>query len=292
VVGATVGPRYVLIVSDPDPVAHRVAERWGTPPSTGLFVEGAAVRALSASAYFLRRPGVHIHDEGLDLKLPAALRDPALPLVFPSIHRSEQNQPCLTVHPLGNPGSSAEVGGSPRTLVPTDPGLMAAALRALDERSSAAGVPASYESTHHGPALRVPGLFVEIGYGSLPSPPESAVAVLAEVLRDLETAGDDRVALAVGGGHYAPHFTDLALRRRWAFGHILSRHALTSIDVATARSAYELTPRAEGIVYARAADRDLPALAGLGPRRRDSEAPERRPRPGAATAGGPPASGT
>ncbi len=285
--------RYLLVVSEPDPVARRVAERWGTPRPTGEHVDGAAVRELSAHALMLRRPGPHVHDERLDRRLPPQLIAEGISLVFPSIHRSEQNLPCLTVHPLGNPGPTAEIGGSPRALSPTDPGLMVALLRRMSERAPAIGLRACYESTHHGPWLGLPSLFVEIGYGHLPDPPDEAVKLLSELLPSIETTAGDRIAVAVGGGHYAPHFTDLAIRRSWAFGHILSRHALVGLDGPTAQSAYRLSPGAEGIVYARAADAGIPAFAGLGPRLRESLAPERsRGGTGGSTDAGRPASGT
>jgi D-aminoacyl-tRNA deacylase len=225
----------------------------------------------------VRRPLLHIHDELLDQRLPLPYREARVTLVFPSIHRSERNVPTLTVHPLGNPGPSAEVGGRPRTLVPTDARRMADALRRLSEREGDAGLSVTYEATHHGPELGLPAFFAEIGYGELSSPPTEAVHVLSDVLLALEPSPDDRVALALGGGHYAPHFTDLAKERRWAFGHILSRHALTDLDRPTAWRAFETSEGAEGIVYARAEDATHPAVEGVGPRLRDRDAPMRVP---------------
>jgi D-tyrosyl-tRNA(Tyr) deacylase len=274
---------YLVIVSESDPVAQAVAVAWGTPPASGEHVDGAAIRVLSESALVVRRPGPHIFDEHLDDHLPPRLRSLSPTLVFPSIHRSEQNVPCLTVHPLGNLGESAEVGGRPRVVDPTDPQLMVDALRKLAEGGRAVGFSATYESTHHGPELASPAMFVEIGYGADPSPPAEAVRVLAETIPHLRRGDGDRIALAVGGGHYAPHFTDLALKRRWAFGHILSRHALTSLDAEVARAAYDASRGAHGWLAARAEDAGLPALAHLGPRLRDSDAASRRPERGGVT---------
>jgi D-aminoacyl-tRNA deacylase len=265
----------LVVISETDPVASRVAEHWGTPPSTGDFIEGAAVRQLADDVQLVRRPGLHIHDEHLDRKLPSGIAAKVPTLVFPSIHRSEQNIHCLTVHPLGNVGPTAEVGGRPRTLVPTDPPRMAAALRRFAEAGPVAGLSATFEATHHGPELAVPSFFVEIGYGTEPAPPPAAVRILADVIATLVSAEGDHRAMAVGGGHYAPHFTDLALHRRWAFGHIVSRHALSEIDRATAESAYRGTAGADGIVYARAADAEHPSVRDLAPRLRDSAAPSR-----------------
>jgi D-tyrosyl-tRNA(Tyr) deacylase len=266
---------YLILASAEDPVATSVVERWGVPESTGWIVDGTPIRKLSGRALLLRRPGHHIHDEQVDRLLPRELRERRITLVFPSIHRSEQNVECLTVHPLGNAGETAEVGGRPRTLVPTDPRRMVAALRRLHEDGRSRGISATYEATHHGPEVALPAFFVEIGFGSSPGPGEEAVGVLARVLVDLTPEPNDRIALAVGGGHYAPHFTDLALRRRWAFGHLLSRHALATLDTTTARAAWALTDGAEGILYSRAEDSTLPSLQGLGPRLRDGAAPAR-----------------
>jgi D-tyrosyl-tRNA(Tyr) deacylase len=267
--------RYLVVVSDEDPVARAVASRWGTPAAVGDHVEGAAIRALSPLALMLRRPGLHIHDDHLEALLPESVRVSRPTLVYPSIHRSERNVSCLTVHPLGNPGESAEVGGRPRTLVPTDPPRMAAALRALAEGGDRVGLPATFEATHHGPELDLPAFFVEIGYGEEPEPPSAAVQVLADMIPHLTPVEGDRVALAVGGGHYAPHFTDLALKRRWAFGHLLSRHALSSLTPEVARRALEQTPGADGWLPARQEDAGHPAMQDLGHRCRESDAPTR-----------------
>jgi len=271
--GLRLTAELVVVLSDADPVAQAVAAEWGTLPASEGHVDGAPVRQLSESALVIRRPGAHIHDEDVDLRLPPALREARPTLVFPSIHRSEKNVASLTVHALGNPGLTTKLGGRPRTLVPTDPPRMAAALRLLNEGTTGLGMSATYEATHHGPAVDLPSFFIEIGYAELPRPPQEAVRLLARTIPRITSVAGDRVAMAVGGGHYAPHFSELALRRHWAFGHILSRHALEELDRTTALEAYRRTPGAEGVVYSRAEDARHPALEGIGPRLRDQDAP-------------------
>ena len=265
----------LVVVSDEDPVATGVLGYWGTPDATEWKVDGSPIRRLGPRTYLLRRAETHIHDELLDRRLPESFVASAPTLIFPSIHRSERNIECLTVHPLGNPTSEAEVGGRPRTLVPTDPRRMADGLRRLSEGGRPLGLSATFEATHHGPELGLPAFFIEIGFGAAPRPPDAAVRLLATVIPEVCADPSDRVALAVGGGHYGPHFTDLALRRRWAFGHILARYALETLDRATVRAAWDGTPAAEGVVFARAEDQHLPAVAGTGPRLRDQDAPGR-----------------
>lgn len=267
-------PRLVVL-SEPDPVARRVVERWEGAPATGLHLDGAVVRRLREGVLLVRRPGPHLQDDRLDLRLPAALRERRPTLVFPSIHRSERGDRCLTVHPLGNPGPRAELGGRPRVLSPTDPGGMTAVLRAAGEAGRALGVPATFEATHHGPEVGLPAFFAEVSVAPGRPPTEAEVEVLAEAIASAAPDPLDRIALALGGGHYAPRFTDLVRSRRWAFGHILSRYALEELDEATARAAWEGTPGSAGVVYARAQDRGHPALDGVGPELRDTDAARR-----------------
>lgn len=266
---------YLIVLSRADPVARAVHDRWAGLPATGDIVDGVPIRRHPEGPWVLTRGGLHIHDDYIERQLPEAVRAAIRGVVYASIHRSESGTRCFTVHPLGNLGGSAEVGGAARTLVPASPRLMTAALRQLDEAGRAIGLRGTFEATHHGPLTELPSFFAEIGYGSDAEPPEDAVRVLSRVLTVLEPDARDRIVVGVGGGHYAPHFTDLALRRRWAFGHIVSRHALLSIDVETARLAMRSTPGAEGALYARIADLGLPPASGLVPRLRESLAARR-----------------
>lgn len=285
-------PRLVVL-SETDPVARGLVDLWGDLPATGLHVDGVPIRRqLDSRTLVLRRAGPHLQDDRLDLRLPDALRQLRPTLIFPSIHRSERGVRCLTVHPLGNPGGRADYGGRPRTLAPTDPREMAAVLRALDERARELGVPATFEATHHGPEVALPAFFVEVAVeGDLP-PGGDGIGAVAHAILTAAPDPHDRIALAVGGGHYAPRFADLVKGRCWAFGHILSRYALEDLDGPTARAALDGTPGAEGLLFARAQDRAAPALSGLGPTLAESDAPRRTAREGRPTSTSPRTSGT
>ncbi|MCI4346723.1 MAG: D-aminoacyl-tRNA deacylase [Thermoplasmata archaeon] len=272
----------LFVLSERDPVAHGVGERWGTPPAAGIHIGGALVRLLGPDKLLLRRAELHIEDEALDPQLLEAFGPREITVVFPSIHRSRSGPHCFTVHPLGNPRPDAPVGGTPGFLVPTDPRLMAAALRAADAAAGRFGVKATFESTHHGPTLHRPAFFAEIGGGPNPErPPAEEVNSLAELLLTLEPSPTDRIAVGIGGGHYVPHFTDLALERRWAFGHLLSDHVLPNATSETFRRAIEATSGCEGLLFARS--RDVSVAPGVGPRLRDSDAPTRVPSRNAGT---------
>jgi D-tyrosyl-tRNA(Tyr) deacylase len=263
---------YLIVVAELDPVAFAIAGQWGTPPTTGFRVGDVPIRQLSEHAGLLRRAELHIQDDLLGAQLPLELRSARLPLVFPSVHRSESGTPTVTVHPLGNPGPTADVGGRPRSLVATAPRLQTHALRRIAEVGPAEGFAATFEATHHGPYLENPAFFVEIGIKDEDPPPDGLVKSYARILPDLHEDPMDRIALGVGGGHYAPRFTDLALRRQWAFGHILSRHGLATMSEATAHDALRRTPGAEGILFHRAEDERTPLFRSIGPHLRETDA--------------------
>ncbi|MCI4358337.1 MAG: D-aminoacyl-tRNA deacylase [Thermoplasmata archaeon] len=267
-------PRYLVILSEKDPVAALVGEGLPSGEATGESVEGTPIRRIAQGVLLLRRPGLHIYDEHLDRHLPTGLRSPGIPLVFPSVHRSERGVRCFTVHSLGNVGE-AEVGGERARLNPAAPRLATDALRRMHEAGGELGLPATYEATHHGPALDLPSMFAEIGFAEDDSPPAEAARALARILPVLQEDERDHVVVGVGGGHYAPHFTDLALKRRWAFGHILSRHALADADPKTIESAGTLTPGSEGYVFHRASDALEVSAQRLRPRLSEGHAPRR-----------------
>jgi D-tyrosyl-tRNA(Tyr) deacylase len=260
-----VSSRYAVLLYPEDPVAAAVGELWGTPPAAHHHVAGAAVRQLSPDIFVLRRPGFHIEDRALSTELPPSLRDGQVPLVFPSIHQSESGRPALTVHPIGNFGASAEYGGEPSRLVPTAPKLMTQALRRLFEVPHPEEYAVSFEATHHGPYVPVPAFFIEIGTGSGAAPPRPLARELADLLTSLDEDSRDVVAVGLGGGHYAPHFTDLARDRRVAFGHLISRHAAQGLSPALAQEAWRLSPEARGVVYHRAEDERTFQALGVGP---------------------------
>jgi len=155
-----------------------------------------------------------IHAEGVDDSIDADL------VIFLSRHSSVNPVPVLTVHATGNFGA-AELGGSPRTLAPAAPAMMQATLRAL-ARHCPEGYRVSYEVTHHGPTgLCHPSFFVEIGSTREEWADPVAGRAVAEAVLSAEPAHAIPL-IGIGGTHYAPRETAIALSSRGAFGHIAS----------------------------------------------------------------------
>lgn len=172
---------------------------------------------------------IHLEEDDIDLRAEKELSKEVEVVVFASRHRSEKRIPTLTVHPIGN-YSSADYGGKPGTLCPTAPHLMTSALRNLKRNAQGLSWDVSFETTHHGPTVRSPVFYIEIGsYEELWDRKEAGEAV-ARSLLELEPK-ENPVVLCVGGGHYAPRFTEVALSRKMSVGHMAANYALDALSM-------------------------------------------------------------
>jgi len=123
---------------------------------------------------------------------------------------------------------------------------MTAALRGL--RKEAKGLPynVTFEATHHGPYLTTPTFYIEQGSTETEWADLAASRAIARVLLALEPV-DAPIAIGLGGGHYVPRHTDLALERRVAFGHLLAAYAL---EGESGRAIDQAVERTEGATLA------------------------------------------
>jgi D-aminoacyl-tRNA deacylase len=198
-------------------------------------------------------PDKKIRHEHLEDEVNHTLNLTADLYIFLSRHRSKTGEPTLTVHPIGN-YATAEFGGQPQTLVPAAPHAMAALLRRINTLVTQTKLPykVCYEVTHHGPYLTTPTLFVEVGSTETQwkeQPPADLIATaLLDTLPTIQTKPSSTpVLVGVGGGHYAPRFTDVALARNAAFGHMLPTYHLQDIiDESMLANAYNKTPGTTG----------------------------------------------
>ncbi|HKW43316.1 MAG TPA: D-aminoacyl-tRNA deacylase [Thermoplasmata archaeon] len=183
--------------------------------------------------------GIHLDRDHLDRDLETTYGERVELIVYLSKHRSESARPSLTVHPIGNP-TAAELGGQPRTLVPSAPRFMTAALRALKKAAANPPYEVTFEATHHGPYLTAPTFYIEQGSTEREWADLRASKAIAQVLVALEPT-DGPIAVGLGGGHYVPRHTDLALARRIAFGHLLPAYALEKANIDIVDQAVERT---------------------------------------------------
>lgn len=175
----------------------------------------------------------HIYADWLEERYPSDM------YIVASRHSAESGIPCLTVHTTGNWGD-ALYGGQSRTLSYAPAQHMLSALKYLKEHAID-GFSVSYEVTHHGPTLNIPIMFVEVGSTLEQWEREDTAAVVAEAIIASLTPEDAKTAIGIGGGHYAPRFSQIALKKGIAFGHMLPKYAFDFADEYMLRQAVEKT---------------------------------------------------
>ena len=195
--------------------------------------------------------------ENLDKEVNDVLGIEAKQAIFISRHTSKTGKPTLTVHPIGNYGK-AEFGGKSKILTKTSPQLMTYLLRLLKKNAKQAKLyhKVCFEVTHHGPYLDIPTLFIEVGSDEEEWAKQEPAAVVAKSVLELldsyhyeEDFSDEMVVLlGIGGGHYAPRFTDVILKKKAAFGHMIPMYQIDAgnIDDEMFEQALLKTPNVEG----------------------------------------------
>ena len=169
---------------------------------------------------------LHINAENIDARWEKETNTSIDILAFLSRHKAASGTPSLTVHPIGNWGI-AEYGGSDNNVSHTSPAEMSGLLLELNKNA-----PSDYqvclEATHHGPYVETPTFFIEIG--SSPDRwelKEPAEAIVKSLLNFKPSPGPKLVG--IGGGHYAPRFTEALFSHEVCFGHIVANYGLKTL---------------------------------------------------------------
>ncbi len=205
-----------------------------------------------------------IRHENLDKEIKEKLNLIPKQAIFISRHTSKTGAPTLTTHPIGNYGD-AQFGGKTKTLSISSPRLMTHLLRILKKNAEQAKLyhKVCFEVTHHGPYMSIPTLFVEVGSNKeewIKKEPanivaKSVLALLSSYHYEEDFTNDIPVLVGIGGGHYAPRFTDVALEKKIAFGHMIPSYHIDAgnINDEMFEKVLQATPDVKGIYFHRKA---------------------------------------
>jgi len=171
-------------------------------------------------------PNIHIRAENVDDMAKKKGID-ASEVIFLSRHSAASKIPTLTVHPIGN-FHDAEFGGRPRTLVRSSAMTMTELLRNMMSKDTKQ-FKVSFEVTHHGPFVSIPATFIEIGSDAAQWNNKDASKVIADSLLKIDD-NDYINAIGIGGGHYAPRFTEMAQKYKVNIGHMMPEYAFKDSD--------------------------------------------------------------
>ncbi|MGC8662182.1 MAG: D-aminoacyl-tRNA deacylase [Candidatus Micrarchaeia archaeon] len=149
-------------------------------------------------------------------------------IFFLSKHSSAQGISAFTTHATGNWTREARLGGKPYELSYAAPLEMLEMLRNY-KKKNIEGIEVTYEATHHGPLLKTPSLFVEIGGNQSTIENEEYAKVVGDAVYgvlDKKNIEFEKVAIGIGNTHYPMRFTELALSKGYAFAHMLPKYAI------------------------------------------------------------------
>ncbi len=163
-------------------------------------------------------------------------------IIFLSKHSSSKGVPSFTVHAEGNWSEKAELGGLPHQLSVASPIAMLKLLNNMGKLNQES-LDVTYEATHHGPFLKTPSLFIELGGNTevmeSAKYQEIVSKSVSRYIDEGEADGFSKIVVGIGSNHYPNKFSSLAFGRGYAFSHIMPKYYTTEygmLDQAFSRS--------------------------------------------------------
>lgn len=182
-----------------------------------------------------------IYNENIDIKVKADL------FIFATTHRSSANINSLSVHPIGN-WNKAEFGGKDKTLCIAPALYLKTAYNYLLKNNNTKEFDIVNEVTHHGPYLKKPVFFIEIGSSEEQWKNKEAGRIIAKTILDTSTnkIKNYKTAIGIGGLHTCPIFNKVIQEKDIAIGHICPKYMLKELTKELILQAIEKTiPRPE-----------------------------------------------
>ena len=198
----------------------------------GNEVYGCLANGRDIKLYTINTP--LITRDGLDKKIEADV------FLFISRHRADGGRASLTVHPIGNFGK-AGAGGKDGQLGISSPEYLKKILKELTKNIEGSEYEATLESTHHGPFMEKPALFVELGSNEKYwEDKEGAKIVAKSLMKVLDSKNNNYEAVfVVGGSHYSHVANKALLNSDFSVSHICPKHNFENLNTETLKQAIE-----------------------------------------------------
>ncbi len=187
-------------------------------------------------------------------------------VVFITKHESKTKISSLCIHSPGNFGE-AMLGGKPRELCVAPACYLKTGLKFLNElnNSENLGFDVVEEVTHHGPFLKTPAFFIEIGSKIEEWENEKAGFIVAQALmKTLKQPEHCISAIGLGGPHTTPNFKKIVINTNIGLGHVVAKYNIPDLNKELIIQAINKTiPRPNLIIL---------DWKGLGPRKQEIKA--------------------
>ncbi len=221
-----------IICSKKDPAGMNIRERLLALfpfKKTSEIHDGNPVYAFSPTLklYTVEEPSVF--QENLDGKIKADL------FVFATKHESANKVHSLTVHSVGNFGEAVH-GGTSGQLGIWPANIMKAAYLELKHQAHNLGIDSgfeiTFEVTHHGPFMRKPLFFIEIGSDLSQFTRTDAGEVIARSVMAVlqKKIPAEKAVVGIGGLHYCHNLIRIVDKTKFCLGHVCPKYALENLD--------------------------------------------------------------
>lgn len=186
----------------------------------------------------------HIFADNIDLIHEKEMKTDVKEVLVLSKHVSKSEIPALTIHAIGLPGvtpygEKGNSGGINGEVVPSSPrfaSLFKNLLMIAEEMNLDDSFDITLETTHHGPFLTRPTLYLEIGSTKEEwNRKDLADIWVLTIVKCLglegtnalgSWKGEGDVMICLGGGHYAPRHKSIIINSDVWLGHILANYSL------------------------------------------------------------------
>ncbi|MEM3615234.1 MAG: D-aminoacyl-tRNA deacylase [Candidatus Methanomethylicia archaeon] len=190
-------------------------------------------RNKNIEALIVEIPVDSIYAEKLEDKFKAEL------FIFASRHSAESRIPALLSHTPGNWTEDTSLGGESRKIAIASPKALKIAVNEMEKltrENNLSEYKVGLEVTHHGPYVEnTPTIFIELGSVEENWRDERAAYIVSEaIIKVIESrfkmkCNEYKVAIGLGGPHYAPTFTRKILETEYAIGHIIPEYVYDKI---------------------------------------------------------------
>ncbi len=154
-------------------------------------------------------------------------------IIFATKHQSKEGTPSLSLHAPGN-WRNADFGGKPGKVCQTSSLALKFLFQKLNENAKQANYQhkITLECTHHGPLIKKPCCFIEVGSNEQGWKDKEAAAIIAKTIADFQNFNPQdfkevKTAIGIGGPHYCYTFNKIQLNSKdYAISHIIPEYAL------------------------------------------------------------------
>ncbi|VVB83050.1 D-aminoacyl-tRNA deacylase [uncultured archaeon] len=153
-------------------------------------------------------------------------------IIFASKHQSEKGNKTISIHAPGN-WRKAELGGQEGRVCKTSALFQKQIFEKLKSNMDKFHIKdyeLTLECTHHGPLIKKPCLFVQIGATEKEWKDRKAGFIvaksIAEIISEFKENPYNEVAIGIGGPHYCPNFNKIQLNSNVAISHVIPQYAL------------------------------------------------------------------